>query len=42
MNALAQSGAALLGGELRRTEVLGGGSLSQIVRIALTDGARRS
>jgi len=38
MNALAQSGAALLGGVLRRTDVLGGGSLSQIVRIALCDG----
>lgn len=38
MNALAQSGAVLLGGVLCRTDVLGGGSLSQIVRIALTDG----
>ena len=38
MNALAETGAALLGGTLRRTEALSGGSLSQIVRIELTDG----
>jgi fructosamine-3-kinase len=38
MNALAETGATLLGGTLRRTEALSGGSLSQIVRIELTDG----
>jgi fructosamine-3-kinase len=35
---LGQAGAALLGGALRRAEVLSGGDLSQIVRISLTDG----
>ena len=38
MNTLAETGAALIGGILRRAEALSGGSLSQIVRIALTDG----
>jgi fructosamine-3-kinase len=38
MNALAQAGAALLGGTILRAEVLGGGDLSQIVRIELADG----
>jgi fructosamine-3-kinase len=38
MNTLAEIGAALIGGVLHRTEALSGGDLSQIVRIALTDG----
>ena len=38
MNALAQRGAALLGGTLASASAIGGGSLSQIVRIQLTDG----
>jgi len=38
MKTLAETGAALIGGTLRRTEALSGGSLSQIVRIALADG----
>ena len=38
MNALAEAGAALLGGTLRRADALGGGCLSQILRISLTDG----
>ncbi|HEY0281221.1 MAG TPA: fructosamine kinase family protein [Rhizomicrobium sp.] len=38
MNALAEAGAALIGGVLRRSEALAGGSLSQIARIELTDG----
>ncbi|MGC9954364.1 MAG: fructosamine kinase family protein [Rhizomicrobium sp.] len=38
MNTLAEAGAALIGGVIRRTEALSGGSLSQIARIALTDG----
>ena len=38
MNALAEAGAKLIGGTLRQIEPLGGGSLSQIVRIALADG----
>ncbi len=38
MNALAEAGAALVGGVLRRVEVLSGGSLSQIVRITRADG----
>jgi fructosamine-3-kinase len=38
MNTLAEAGAALLGGKLARSEALGGGSLSQIVRIVLSDG----
>ncbi len=36
--ALAQAGAALLGGTLREWNVLPGGDLSQVVRIALADG----
>jgi fructosamine-3-kinase len=38
MSALAEAGAALIGGVLHRTESLSGGSLSQIVRITLVDG----
>jgi len=38
MNGLAERGAALLGGTLARTQALGGGSLSQLVKIVLTDG----
>ena len=38
MNTLAETGAALISGVLRRAEALSGGSLSQIVRIALIDG----
>ncbi len=38
MNALADAGAALLGGALRRAEAKGGGCLSQILRIVLADG----
>jgi fructosamine-3-kinase len=38
MKTLAEAGAMLLGGNLSRSEALGGGSLSQIVRIALSDG----
>ncbi len=38
MKSLAGAGAALLGGELRRTDALGGGCLSEIVRIHLADG----
>ena len=38
MKSLAKAGAALLGGELRRTHSLGGGCLSQIAHIYLTDG----
>ncbi|MFY9641552.1 MAG: fructosamine kinase family protein [Rhodomicrobium sp.] len=38
MKSLAESGAALLGGELRQSCPLEGGSLSQIVQIALQDG----
>jgi fructosamine-3-kinase len=38
MNALAQRGAALLGGTLRHSQALGGGSLSRLVKITLTDG----
>jgi len=38
MNALAEIGAALIGGVLHRTATLSGGDLSQLVRITLTDG----
>lgn len=38
MTSLADAGAALLGGELRRTQPLTGGSLSQIAHIYLADG----
>lgn len=38
MSSLAEAGAALIGGVLKRSEALSGGSLSQIVRIALADG----
>jgi fructosamine-3-kinase len=38
MTALAEAGAALLGGTVARVEVLSGGDLSQIVRIVLADG----
>ena len=38
MKALAETGAALLGGILRRAENILGGDLSQIVRISLADG----
>ncbi len=38
MNALAEAGAALIGGVLHRAESLSGGSLSRIVRITLADG----
>ena len=38
MTSLAQAGAAMLGGELARAVPLGGGSLSEIVHIWLTDG----
>ncbi len=38
MTSLAQAGAALMGGVLRDAAALSGGSLSQIVRIALADG----
>lgn len=38
MNDLASRGAALIGGVLAGTQPMGGGSLSQIVRIRLTDG----
>lgn len=37
-DALAQTGAALLGGTLRQWRALHGGDLSQVVRIALADG----
>jgi fructosamine-3-kinase len=36
--ALARTGAALLGADLRRAEVVSGGDLSQVVRIFLADG----
>jgi fructosamine-3-kinase len=38
MTPLAEHAAALLGGQLKHAEALGGGNLSQILRIALTDG----
>ncbi len=38
MKSLVETGAALLGGELRQSRPLAGGSLSQIVQIALEDG----
>jgi fructosamine-3-kinase len=38
VNGLAERGAALLGGTLQHTASLGGGSLSQLVKIILTDG----
>lgn len=38
MKTLAETGAALIGGVLSRSEALSGGSLSQIVRIAFADG----
>lgn len=38
MNDLAEKGAALLGGTLCAVGMVGGGSLSQLVRITLTDG----
>ena len=38
MNALAEAGAALLGGVIRRAQTLHGGDLSQIVQILLDDG----
>jgi len=38
MNGLAEQGAALLGGTLRHSEPMGGGSLSSLVRIVLEDG----
>jgi fructosamine-3-kinase len=38
MNVLAEKGAALLGGTVRERRSLGGGSLSNLVQIALTDG----
>jgi fructosamine-3-kinase len=38
MTSLAETGAALLGGELRTSRRLGGGSLSQIVQVTLADG----
>jgi fructosamine-3-kinase len=38
MNTLAEHGAALLGDVLRKAETLGGGNLSQILRIWLADG----
>lgn len=38
MTALADRGAALLGGTLRHVETLAGGSLSRLVRIVLADG----
>jgi fructosamine-3-kinase len=38
MNPLAERGAELLGGVLQQAETLGGGDLSQIVRITLADG----
>ena len=38
MKSLARAGAALLGGELRRTHSLAGGCLSQIEHIYLADG----
>ncbi|HUO98638.1 MAG TPA: fructosamine kinase family protein [Rhizomicrobium sp.] len=38
MNALALAGAALMGGRLRQSHSLGGGSLSSLVRIVLEDG----
>jgi len=38
MSALAEQGAALIGGTLRRSEAMGGGSLSSLVRIVLEDG----
>ncbi len=38
MKSLAETGAALLSGELRRSRPLAGGSLSQIVQIALQNG----
>lgn len=38
MNALAQAGAALMGGTLKSVAALHGGDLSQVLRIALGDG----
>ena len=38
MTSLAEAGAALLGGVLKRSQALSGGDLSQILRIVLTDG----
>ncbi len=38
MTPLAEHAAGLLGGQLKHAEALGGGNLSQILRIALTDG----
>jgi len=38
MNALAEAGAALLGGVIRRAQTLHGGNLSQIVQILFADG----
>lgn len=38
MNELAAAGAALVGGTVRRAEALGGGCLSQLVRVVLGDG----
>ncbi|MDE2183050.1 MAG: fructosamine kinase family protein [Alphaproteobacteria bacterium] len=38
MSTLAETGARLLGGTVRRAEMLAGGDLSQLVRLVLTDG----
>jgi fructosamine-3-kinase len=38
MNSLANMGAALLGGKVAGIGVVGGGSLSQLIRLTLTDG----
>ena len=38
MKALAEAAAALLGGTLRNAQTVHGGSLSQVVRIMLSDG----
>ncbi len=38
MNSLAEMGAALLGGKVARIGMIGGGSLSQLIRLTLTDG----
>ncbi|MEJ0046235.1 MAG: hypothetical protein WDN04_09030 [Rhodospirillales bacterium] len=37
-SALAHHGAALLGGDLARTEAVSGGDLSQLIKIVLPDG----
>jgi hypothetical protein len=38
MQSLAEAGAALIGGILRRAQPLAGGDLSQVVHVTLMDG----